>query len=106
MILETGSGAKRLAGCVGGLGPNVDNLSSARGRRVLLRFGGRSVVTKGARTGCVGRPHVTVVAQGRARQGAVGALGSKELGTNVPTAAAADVRCYPKERELAFSMET
>jgi hypothetical protein len=48
-----------------------------------------------------------VAAQGRARQGAVGgALGSKELGTNVPTAPAADVRCYPKERELAFSMET
>jgi hypothetical protein len=91
----------------GGLGRNLDNLSRACGWRVLLRFGRRSVVTTGARTGCVGRPHVTVAAQGRARQGAVGgALGSKELGTNVPTAPAADVRCYPKERELAFSMET
>jgi hypothetical protein len=86
MIFETGSGAKPLAGCVGGLGPNTTSTADGEFCSLWRRGRGRSVVTTGARPGCVRRPHVTVAAQGCARQATVGALGSAELGTNVPTA--------------------
>jgi hypothetical protein len=96
--------AKRLAGCVGGLGLHAGQPQHCTRLEILLALVSgrdRSVVTK-ALEWVRRRPHVTVAAQGRARPAAGGHWAAQQLVPNGATSPplahldAADVRWYPK----------